>query len=200
MEYRVKIEGDAPLLMHSGSRGLDPHSAENIEISELARKRGGNKTEDVYKRIRLLETKVGFWLDDAGYPTIPAGAFRAALEAAARKTKQGGQVREGLVVTAVERFAFPKSYGKTIDELAANPDIQFSAMVRVGQAGLMRTRPKFEEWGATFCVDCDDELVDKTSLAAWLDIAGRRIGIGDWRPAKSGQYGRFHVVKISRMR
>ena len=57
----------------------------------------------------------------------------------------------------------------------------------------MRTRPKFDPpWAAEFRVEYDPELVDKMQLENWLDIAGRRIGLGDWRPEKSGMYkGRF---------
>ena len=55
----------------------------------------------------------------------------------------------------------------------------------------------FPTWGATFLVEVDKELVDKEQLGNWLDIAGRRIGIGDWRPGKSGGlYGRFETVDI----
>ena len=48
----------------------------------------------------------------------------------------------------------------------------------------------------TFTVEVDDELVDQDRLATWLDIGGRRIGLGDWRPEKSGHYGRFETVAI----
>ena len=47
-----------------------------------------------------------------------------------------------------------------------------------------------------FRYEVDDELVDQTQLETWLDIAGRRIGLGDWRPAKSGHFGRFETLSI----
>ena len=38
---------------------------------------------------------------------------------------------------------------------------------------------------------------DKLHLEKWLDIGGQRIGLGDWRPGKSGgDYGRFELVSI----
>lgn len=54
----------------------------------------------------------------------------------------------------------------------------------------------FEEWEARFRIEVDDELVDQEQLEAWLDIGSRRIGLGDWRPEKSGHYGRFEVLSI----
>ena len=52
-------------------------------------------------------------------------------------------------------------------------------------------------WSCAYTLDCDDELVDKSQLEAWLDIAGRRIGLGDWRPEKSGDYGRYETTSIT---
>ena len=45
-------------------------------------------------------------------------------------------------------------------------------------------------------VDVDPELVDIDQLTAWLATGGRRVGLGDWRPEKSGHYGRFNVDKV----
>ena len=47
-----------------------------------------------------------------------------------------------------------------------------------------------------FTVEVDNELVDKTQLESWLDISGRRIGLCDWRPEKSGSFGRFATESI----
>ena len=44
--------------------------------------------------------------------------------------------------------------------------------------------------------DVDEELVDKEKLTAWLARRGRRIGLGDWRPEKSGVFGRFDVEGV----
>ena len=55
---------------------------------------------------------------------------------------------------------------------------------------------KFDEWSASFTVEVDEELIDRDRLDAWLDIAGRRVGVGDWRPEKSGFYGRFATDHI----
>lgn len=48
-----------------------------------------------------------------------------------------------------------------------------------------------------FTMEVDGELVDREQLTAWLDIAGRRIGLGDWRPQRSGHYGRFEVIGMA---
>ena len=196
MLYDITIRGTSPILMHNGVTGLDPNNAANIEKATLTRKKGSNRTASDEARIKELETLVSLWrAEDEKTPTIPAGALRSCIETAARKLKQGPQVREGLIVTAVKLFDYDKAkYGTTLDDLGKKT--QFTTGVVVQRNRLLRTRAKFDEWTCTFTVDGDVELVDKDQLEAWLDIGGRRIGLGDWRPEKSGNYGRFEVVSV----
>lgn len=194
MRYRITIRGLSPIVQHNGAAGLDTRSAANIEKAAIAKKRGTNRTEADDDRLRQLETLTSLWLDGSGAPTIPEAALRSAIETGARKLKQGPQVREGLLVEKVEEFDYDKSLGTTVEELCKT--VQFTTGVVVQRSRILRTRAKFDEWGCAFVVEADDELVDKEQLAAWLDIAGRRIGLGDWRPEKSGHYGRFETESI----
>lgn len=194
MQYRITIRGISPLIQHNGAAGLDTRSPANIEKAEIARKKGSNRTETDEIRLRELETQTSLWLDPQGLPTIPAGAVRSCLEQAARKLRQGPQVREGLIVSEINEFDYDRSLGTSVEELGRS--VQFTTGVVVQRSRILRTRAKFDEWGLTFTVDVDDELVDEEQLLSWLDIAGRRIGLGDWRPTKSGHYGRFETVSV----
>ena len=194
MRYRIRVRGVSPIITHNGAAGLDSRSAANVEKAQIAKKRGSNRTEADEVRLRELECLTSLYLDESGAPTLPEAAFRSNIEAAARTLRQGPQVREGLIVEAVEVFDYDRSLGTTAEELARN--VQFTVGVRVGQSRLLRTRARFDEWAATIRVDVDPELVDREQLLVWLDIGGRRLGLGDWRPQKSGQYGRFEVETI----
>ena len=194
MRYEITIKGISPLIMHNGAAGLDTRSPANIEKSAIAKKRGSNRTEADDLRLRELECQTALWLNDSGAPTVPEAAVRAVIETGARKLKQGPQVREGLIVEQVTAFDYDKKLGRTVNELGKST--QFTVGVVVQRARILRTRAKFDTWGVTFTVEVDDELVDKEQLASWLDIAGRRIGLGDWRPEKSGHYGRFEALSI----
>ena len=189
--YKIKISGTTPIIMHNGSTGIDTRDPRNIEKTELTRKKGSNRTATDEARIRELECSLALWLDSNEKPTIPTAAFRSCLETGARKLKQGPQVREGVVVVSADSFVYDvKEYGKTAAELAVKA--QFTCGVVVQRNRILRTRAMFNvPWAATFTLDADPELVELSQLEAWLDIAGRRIGIGDWRPEKSGNCGRF---------
>ena len=200
MRYQVTINGISPIIVHNGAAGLDTRSPAKLEISKITKKRGSNRSEADDLRLIELECQNSLYLDGDGKPTIPAAALRAMIETAARKLKQGPQVREGLIVESVDSFDYNvQRYGKTVEKIGKSA--QFTVPVVVQRARVLRTRAMFElPWSITATLDVDDELVDKTQLESWLDIGGRRIGLCDWRPEKSGQYGRFDVKMISALK
>lgn len=199
MQFRFRIVGLSPIIHHNGAAGLDTRSPVSREIAMIAAKRGGNRTESDEDRLRELECQRSLWLDASGAPTIPATAIRAAIETGARKRKQGPQVRGGLVVLDTA-FEYDRDrYGITLEELGNKA--QFTVPVVVQRNRIARTRAKFDTpWSCTADVDVDEELVDRSQLLEWLEIAGRQVGLGDWRPEKSGTFGRFQVESIEEIR
>lgn len=199
MRYRIKIRGTSPLIMHNGAAGLDTRSPANVEKAAIAKKRGSNRTEADDERLRELECQVSLWLDEENKPTIPPTALRRMLEDSAKKHKQGAQVREGLIVDKVEKFEYDTdALGATLEELGKNA--QFTVPVVVQRARILRTRAKFDKWALTFTVDSDEEQVDEQQLRSWLIIGGSRIGLGDWRPSKSGFHGRFEAESVEEVK
>ena len=195
-QYRIKIKGLSPIIHHNGAAGLDAGSPANIEKASLTKKKGTNRTNVEVSRIQELECEIALYVTADGKPTIPAAALRACIETGARKLKQGPQVREGLLVHKVEEFIYDHAkLGSTVAELSKST--QFVVPVVVQRARVLRTRPKFDDWAVVFTIEVDDELIDKQQLETWLDIAGRRIGLCDWRPEKSGSFGRFTTESIT---
>ena len=195
MNFHVTISGESPLLMHNGSAALDTRSPISREIAALAAKRGRDRTEADEDRLRELHCLRSFWLDEEGALTIPATAVRACIEGGARKRKQGPQVRSGLVVLKTAFKYDQIRYGNSLEELARST--QFVVPVVVNRARILRTRAKFDPpWLCMFEIDVDEGLIDRSQISEWLDIAGRQIGLGDWRPQTSGTFGRFTVNAI----
>ncbi len=199
MRLEFTLAGVSPLIMHNGATGLDTRSALSREIAAITTKRGGNRTDVDDRRLRELECQRSLYLGDGDRPTVPEAALRAMIEAAARKTKQGPQVREGLMIEGVVFRYDVKRYGEKVEELSTNA--QFVAPVVVGRQRILRTRAKFDcPWSVVGVADVDPELVDKDQLTAWLATGGRRVGLGDWRPQSSGHYGKFNVEKVTELR
>lgn len=64
------------------------------------------------------------------------------------------------------------------------------AMVEIG-------RPWIREWKASFTVTVDEEFWKAELLEGIIKHAGKRVGIGAWRPSLRGAYGKFVVVKFA---
>jgi hypothetical protein len=73
------------------------------------------------------------------------------------------------------------------DELWKNEEFRLRCPAKVGQARIMRTRPKFGNWSANVTVSFHDSDIDRQTIEELMVIAGEIIGVGDWRP----RFGRF---------
>ena len=198
MEYRVKIRSQSPIIMHNGTAGLDTRSPEKQELMRLNSKKARDRTIEDAERMAQLECRLALWLDErTGKPTIPPDAIRTCTEQAAKRLKQGALVREGFLVLGTAFSYDEAKCGSTVEEISDKA--QFTKMVVVRGNRVPRTRAKFDEWECEFTVEVDPEQVTAPLLHGWYTLAGRRIGLGDWRPSKSGWYGRFELVEIARV-
>jgi hypothetical protein len=173
-QIRVTVEGIVPLLTHNPS---------SMTRTQSTAKRGTRipEVED--------EAQAGtYQLEDGTYAAKTEYFIAAIYKAAgAWKTKNRGTMKSRLAhISAVEDLV-PlchlngepiKSY--VIDERS----------VVIGKARIIRARPRFDEWSATFTIKYDQQLVDEPKMI--VDIladAGDRFGAGDYRP----RFGRFKV-------
>jgi len=63
-----------------------------------------------------------------------------------------------------------------------------------------RCRPIFKNWSLKFTIEYDEEDISAETVKEILDHAGRRVGIGDFRPEKGGPFGRFMVTKFKEVK
>jgi hypothetical protein len=67
-------------------------------------------------------------------------------------------------------------------------------MVRVGMGTAdIRYRAEFVAWSIDLPITYNARTVSVEQIVAMLDAGGFGTGIGEWRPEKDGQFGRFHV-------
>jgi len=61
-------------------------------------------------------------------------------------------------------------------------------------------RPRIPHWKLTFAVKFDDKRgISQDTVEKLVEVAGRKIGLCDWRPAKKGRFGRFVISKVEVM-
>ena len=60
---------------------------------------------------------------------------------------------------------------------------------------MMCHRPKFNDWQLNFTLVVDETEFNTKLLREVVDMAGRKIGLGDYRPDRKGPFGRYVVTK-----
>lgn len=69
-------------------------------------------------------------------------------------------------------------------------------MVRVGMGTAdIRYRAEFSKWSTDIDIVFNSNAISAEQLVNLFELAGFGVGIGEWRPEKNGQYGRFEVAK-----
>lgn len=96
-------------------------------------------------------------------------------------------VSGGAVVPTDEKIYFTQKYKLKDVEVDSRPCV-------VQRARIMRHRSRLEKWGLKFSLECDESIIPTAQLHEILNDAGRRAGMGDYRPPRGGPFGRFKIV------
>lgn len=60
---------------------------------------------------------------------------------------------------------------------------------------IMAHRPRLDEWQCSFTIDLfDPDILSASDVRQIIDDAGKKIGLGDFRPSRKGPFGRFVVT------
>lgn len=172
----VTLEGSSALLFHRWS-------VESVaEKASAAKNSRAKKTDDVESYV---------WRNDAGELCIPGEYVRASVIQAARFRQDPRSPRKSamdLFKAAIVSNTELASVGK------AEWDYLDARRVTVQRNGITRMRPALlAGWKAAFEFEILlSEYVQPRDLLETLTLAGRVIGIGDFRPT----YGRFNIVRF----
>jgi hypothetical protein len=69
--------------------------------------------------------------------------------------------------------------------------------VRIPSTGgrILAYRPMFDDWSLQFVAVLDTDVVGVKLLRMIVDDAGKKVGLGDFRPATKGPFGKFVVTQ-----
>lgn len=181
--YEIELTGISPLLMSNGE--VDRDSDQYIAYENLAAQK--RKTREQRAQLRELEWYTRIYFDDDLGPFIPAKNVKELIRSAATKTRDGENVRRGLVIP---EYRIPLVYDGPRDAAELwEAGFRYTAMVANAGAGsgrVDRTRPWFPEWSLVFEVAFDAEELDQRRFE---DVVARteKYGLGDYRP----EFGSF---------
>lgn len=179
-----RLTGTAPLLMHNGLLASPTNKWARL-MKEISSKRA--KTDADHEELARLEFFGSLYLTKDG-PVLPAEALTAVIIEGAKKERMGKVAATGVFVT--QHACLEYDGPRTAEELWADEAFRHQALVRIQRNRVLRTRPMFDNWSAVVNVDYEDRVVASAkALDRWLELAGREVGLLDWRP----RFGRFTV-------
>lgn len=178
----IKIEGVTPLIQHAWSdkaKGM-------IRDKQAGKKTKNRDVRDPHKEFEdaTYRTKKG------GY-AVPLMSIKNAIISAAHKDL-------GVEKTLVRKAIFlkaPDPNDPMMAPIECDAPVMREDFVRVGVgAADLRYRPQFDRWEAFVLVEYDTELVTVDDIVNLINRAGFGVGIGEWRPEKGGEFGRFRIA------
>lgn len=184
MEILITIEGTTPLICNKFTDAAADAASNGSRGSSAAQDRG--------TPLEIAEGKLYIGLD--GKPMIPQPNLLRCLVEGGRFTKVG----KAQVTTAKSSilYACVDVQGAEVPLVHKQPWKVDTRAVRIPSTGgrILAHRPMFDDWRLDFIVDLDTTILGEKLFRQIVDDAGKRIGLGDFRPQCKGPYGRFHVV------
>lgn len=190
MIVEVELRGTSPLLMNK----MDASTLEGLRTKVKKPKTasvGGTITprEDAERKVYLSEDG----------PYIPGQNLMACLIAAGQHVRLDGKrqvstakstVLPGLMtlLTSAPLLKVPDTDKAAVWEA----DVMQGRNPNGGEAVAI-CRPRFDEWCITVTIDIADQEVGELTIRELFDKAGRRVGLGDFRPQRKGIFGQFVV-------
>jgi len=176
-KYNVEITGITPLLMNK-------HEKYGFDEQWVEKKASTDYEKEALKKLYMNVDEKIFQ---------PSTHLERALIEAGKKIRVKGN----------GKATYSKLFGSMVavdglEILHKNPKYEIFKMLVVipsTKGRIMRYRPMFKEWVLEFNLEAEDEI-PKDVLKEALEIAGRYVGIGDWRPEKKGKFGKFQVTKF----
>ncbi|MEX0718033.1 MAG: hypothetical protein WD066_15675 [Planctomycetaceae bacterium] len=180
----VNIEGTTPLLCNRFTDAAQLAASNGKSVSVVGDK--GTPREQAQAKL---------YLGAEGRPMIPQpNLFRCLIDAG--KFFKAGRSK----VTTQKSSLLPACVA--VEELEiliqhAEPWDVDTRPVRIPSTGgrILCHRPCFHDWKLDFTLQVDTEMLGVKLLREIVDAAGKRVGLGDFRPDCKGPFGKFVVTR-----
>lgn len=181
--YSVTISGVSPLLMHAFT-----------DEAAMAATMGERGTH-VASRDDLPREKARAHLYHSpdGTIIVPGPNLLAALVDAGRLHKLGKSKLTTNKSSLVPAYLGIEEVYIPITPAEWEVDVRPICIPATG-GRILRYRPRFDQWALTFTLQLLDADMTAGLARGILDDAGTKIGLGDFRPARKGPFGRFKVT------
>lgn len=174
-----KVVGISPLLQNNPAEFI----GSNDEGGITSGKKKYNDEEEA--RLRTYVSPDGFFCH-------PCESFTRAMVKAVGGKKFG----KLFATAAIKGSVFIQEPFAIIEDADGKPATKYTIdrrPVTVGKARVLRCRPCWSNWKMKVALEIDTAILRPSDVKDALSLAGRIIGVGDFRPEKGGGFGRFRV-------
>lgn len=186
--FRVEVEGVTPLMQH--------RMTEDQLFALLGAKSEKKKVSEELTPREIADQHAYKTTDGTYY--IPTEHLVGAFKHCASDYKQKNTTRRSLKTVAAGIFV-PVLDHALLRDKKNNPIKKFEVDIRKAtnhQKGAVAVcRPRFDRWKTSFDVAIDDSIIDPKVALEILTDSGKRSGLGAYRVAKGGNFGKFVVTE-----
>lgn len=182
MQIHVTIEGTSPLLMNRFNEDAEVKVSSGISAVSIGTK--GSPREQAAKKT---------YSDNEGNLYIPGPNIFSCLIQAGKFHKNGKTK-----VTTTKSSLIPA--GMALHEVVCplgTKDFEVdsrSVVIPATGGRIMAHRPRLDDWRLSFTLEVDEAMFSAEFVRLLVDDAGRKIGLGDFRPDRKGPFGKFVVT------
>jgi hypothetical protein len=178
-EVKFQIVGDSALICHRKSDSVTKQIRDKQQQKAVAGRAAKDPEKDYQES--MYRTRDG----RCAFPA--SGLKKAAVDACtfiktAKKTEARGAfhvIGDMLPITGEPRMR------------------EDMVMLRGGGSADLRYRAEFPQWRINISIRFNANVISAEQVINLFNVAGFGVGIGDWRPQKSGSFGMFHVEAVT---
>lgn len=197
-QTKIQIIGDTPLIVHAWSE-----KAKKMML-DAQQKKNKTKAKDVRDPYDEFINSM-YWLTEKPESTVeafeqavangakwgfPVGAIKMAGNSAAYRN---GWVKNQMQLRG--SYFLKTEWGDMAEIISDTPIIR-EDMVRIGMGSAdLRYRAEFQNWRMEMILEYNASGdLSLEQIMNVINLGGYSVGIGEWRPEKDGDFGRYHIA------
>jgi len=182
---KVTIQGTSPLLIHAP------------DVEKMSANTKGRRTNVILRG--RDEALSALYVNDKGLLYVPNTWIKGTMINISGLFKVRKRSAKSLIAGSVD-IVQGKNDQLIFDKKFKPEDIDVDTRtVVIQKARVVKSRAKLNDWSLSFDLNYDEVELDAPVIENMLVEAGKKVGIGDFRPQKSGPFGKFEVVKFEEL-
>lgn len=174
-EIKIELVGVTDLLMNSPAGMLEPTKEVKSKLKKYDPKTEADKVAYKNSKGKLYVPSTAI-----KGAMINASSFKKAGKYALRPIIAGGvRIKESEIILNKQKY-----------------EIDLRTVV-IQRARVVKARPRISDWKLNFTIIYNEEMISNVDIIKEvLSEAGARVGLLDFRPQKTGEFGCFEVSKF----